>query len=114
MTTCKVLVVDDELLILNAVERALTKVGFLVVKAADMKGLDAALAEAPFELLITDVHMQDCTAEVVIERVRSCSPSVKVLRMSGSPNESSDRFIEKPFKLDALRNVVREMLDGPF
>jgi DNA-binding NtrC family response regulator len=110
----KILVVDDEPLILIAVERALSRVGYVTRKARNMDDLDAALTESPFDLLITDVYLQDETADDIINKVRKTSPSIKVLKMSGSANrEKSMHFIEKPFTIDALRKRVSEILNEP-
>jgi DNA-binding NtrC family response regulator len=111
----KILVIDDELLILNTVEKALTRVGYAVAKAQNMEQLGAALREAPFDLMITDLHMEEDTVENIIERVKQASPGVKVLRMSGGSNRTdADNFIEKPFKLEELREKVRSYLNEPF
>ena len=107
----KILVIDDELLILNTVEKALARVGYSVAKAQNMEELGAVLTEAPFDLMITDLHMDEDTVENIIERVRQTSPDVKVLLMSGgSYNADADNFIEKPFKLEELRQKVRAYL----
>ncbi len=109
----KILIVDDDALILTAVERALAKVGYSISRAQNMEELGKALKGGPFDLLITDVYMDGGSLEEVVGMVRSSSPSVKVLRMSGSAAREGDRdFIEKPFSIDALRKRVRVILDG--
>lgn len=109
----KILVIDDELLILNTVEKALTRVGYTVARAQNMEELGIALRDAPFDLMITDLHMDEDTAENIIERVKQTSPGVKVLIMSGgSYKMDADNFIEKPFKLDELRGKVRAYLNA--
>ena len=108
----KILVIDDELLILTTVEKALTRVGYCVAKAQNMEELAAALSEAPFDLMITDLHMEEETVENIIERVRQSSPRIRVLMMSGgSYRPNADNFIEKPFKLEELREKVRTYLN---
>lgn len=110
----KILVIDDEALILTAVERALLKVGYRVFSATNMAELGTVLGEAPFDLLITDIHLVEETVERVIQRVREGSPSVKVLLMSGtSHTDRSYHFIEKPFSISGLRQTVRNILDEP-
>ena len=108
----KILVIDDELLILNTVEKALTRVGYSVAKAQNMEELGAALREAPFDLMITGLHMDEDTAENIIEGVKQSSPGIKVLLMSGGAYRTdADNFIEKPFKLEELREKVRVYLN---
>lgn len=111
----KILVVDDEDLILASVERALAKVGYSISCARDMKELDGSIAKGPFDLLITDVFIRGGgSLGEVIEKVKETSPSVKVLKMSGSEErDMADDFIEKPFGIEALRKKVKEILHGP-
>ncbi len=110
----KLLIVDDEQLILIAVERALLREGYLVSKAQNIKELETALKNAPFDMLITDLNMEEDSVDNVIRRVRQTSPSVKVLKMSGAVlKDKPDDFIEKPFRIDDLRKKVRDILNEP-
>ena len=110
----KILVVDDEPLILTAVERALVKVGYVVSRAQNMKEMTACLESASFDLLITDIHMEDDSVDNIIRRVAETSPAVKVLKMSGAVDrEEGGHFIEKPFSIEALRKRVKEILNEP-
>lgn len=110
----KILVIDDEALILTAVERALLKVGYRVFRAVDMEELDTVLPEAPFDLLIADVHLVGETVDRVIQMVREGSPSVRILLMSGASHQHLQyQFIEKPFSISGLRQTVRNILDEP-
>jgi len=112
--SAKILVIDDELLILSTVEKALTRVGYAVVRAQNMEELGRALRNAPFDLMITDLHMEEDTADNIIERVKQSSPGVKVLIMSGGTYRAdAHNFIEKPFKLEELREKVRACLNEP-
>lgn len=110
----KILVIDDEPLILVAVEKALSKIGYQISRAVDMRELSRALKEGPFDMLITDVNMAEDTVENIIKKVRKHSPSIKVLKMSGSPvKKSPAHFIEKPFRIDELRKKVGDILNEP-
>ncbi|MBA4371541.1 MAG: hypothetical protein C0402_01625 [Thermodesulfovibrio sp.] len=109
----KILVIDDESLILTAVERALVKVGYRVFSALNMEELGTALAEAPFDLLITDIHLAGESVEHVIQRVREGSPAVRILLMSGGSHKDQQyHFLEKPFSISGLRQTVKDILDG--
>ena len=109
--TYKILTIDDELLILKTVAKALSKIGYAVTTAQNIEDLDRALGNAPFDLLITDLHMEGETADNIVDRVRRTSPSIRVLYMSGTANKTGeDNFIEKPFKLGELREKVKAAL----
>ncbi len=109
----KILVVDDETLILTAVERALVKVGYFIARAQTMEELDEVVKDGPFDLLITDIYMEGGSLDEVIEKVRKTSPSIKVLKMSGAAGGGkTGHFIEKPFNIETLRKKVKDILNG--
>lgn len=108
----KILVVDDETLILTAVERALVKVGYFIARAQTMEELGEVVKDGPFDLLITDIYMQGGSLDEVIEKVQRTSPSIKVLKMSGATGGGTGHFIEKPFNIETLRKKVKDILDG--
>ncbi|RPI35746.1 MAG: response regulator [Nitrospiraceae bacterium] len=110
----KILVIDDEPLILVAVERALSRVGYTVTPVDNVKDLDSALSNAPFDLLITDINLGEESVDSIVQKVKESSPAIRVIYMSGIVNEGRCKdFIEKPFKIDDLRKKVRDMLHGP-
>ena len=112
--SAKILVIDDEALILTTVEKALAKVGYHVTSVQNTRELDRALRGAPFDLVIADLHMEGDSVENILGRVRQASPSIKVLFMSGAVYRiQTGNFIEKPFTLAELREKVRSFLDEP-
>ena len=119
-----VLVVDDDEAMTNLVCRVLEAQGYTVVLARD--GEDALLRyerhQRPIHLLLTDVVMPNLGGRRLFERLRAIQPDLKVLFMSGYPDESVIRqgilegephFIEKPFTYAGLTIAVRDALDGP-
>jgi len=110
----KILVIDDEPLILVAIERALSRVGYTVTPAGNVKDLASALSNAPYDLLITDIHLGEESVDSIIQKIKETSPAIRVIYMSGMENEDGRKdFIEKPFKMDELRKKVRDMLHEP-
>lgn len=110
----KILVVDDEPLILSAIERSLKRAGYFLVTAKNMQEFTASLSSAPYDLLITDLHMEDGSADAIIKKVKKTSPAARVLIISGSVNTHNYKnFLEKPFKISDLRTKVRHLLDEP-
>lgn len=109
----KILIVDDERLILSSIERALRKVGYEIFTASNLKEVGTLLSKGPFDLLLTDIYLEDAVADEIIAAVRPSSPRLRVLRMSGSGARLEADFLEKPFKIDELRERVRNILDEP-
>ncbi|TAL25656.1 MAG: response regulator [Nitrospirae bacterium] len=110
----KILVIDDEPLILSSIEKALLKVGYEITAVSDMKDFLNAVASTKFDLIIMDLHMAGIRTSELTEEAKKHIPSVKFMTISGSaPAQDSRHFLPKPFKIDVLRDKVREILDEP-
>jgi two-component system cell cycle sensor histidine kinase/response regulator CckA len=115
-----VLLVEDEPAVRTIAEQALVAHGFRVVTAAD--GVEAlerlAAAEAPFDLLVTDVVMPRMSGSVLARRLRATCPATAVLLISGYADqpdvESLVRegagFLAKPFSAGELARAAREAI----
>ena len=110
----RILVIDDEPLILTTVERALARVGYAITTAKNMEELVSVLNNPPYDLLITDIHLEEDSVDAIIKKVKETSPAVRIILMSGAGNKNKyQNFIEKPFKIADLREKVRDILHGP-
>lgn len=113
-----VLVVDDEEGVRLLSERVLRTFGFRVITAADgRQGLAHFLANASaISAVLLDSTMPQLSGEEVLKEIRKCS-EVPVLLMSGydvsnPAPESRVAFLKKPFKVEALREELRKLLDA--
>jgi DNA-binding response OmpR family regulator len=110
--TEKILVLDDEPLILKTVDRALRKKGYEVRIASEPEGFMRLLEEEPADLLLMDMHLEGFNSASLLGRIREIAPEAKVIFMSGLFPERDDIFfLEKPFTIDDLRQLIREVLD---
>lgn len=108
----KILVVDDEPLILNTIRRALEKKGYQIRTANNAASFLDELEREHADLLIMDINLHGINSETLVGKVRSISPLSKILFISGVlPSVESSYFLEKPFRIDDLREKVREILD---
>jgi signal transduction histidine kinase len=130
-----VLLVEDDDLVRGPLAKALHLAGYAVLVAA---GPAEALRLAGerggvIHLLVTDVVMPQMNGRDLAHRVTGLHPRIKVLYMSGYPNDVlghpdsvrhrsgrvSDTvdptiaFLQKPFTLDELARKIREVLDSP-
>ena len=112
----RVLVVDDEPLVLRAVESLLSRAGARVRTAFDgQDGIEAYDSEGPFDLVVLDLTMPRRHGSEVMAVLRERSPALPILVMSGYPDTqaSSDahtHFLQKPFRPPELLERVESLL----
>ena len=120
----RVLIVDDDPIIIKALEDALTGDGHATVAASGgQAGIDAfsdALrTNHPFELVVTDLGMPSVDGRRVAESIKSRSPNTPVIMLTGWGTRMIaekeipphvDRVLGKPPRLVELRVAIRELL----
>lgn len=93
---------------------------FEVYKSCSEQGvLDLCLIR-DFDLVICGYALRDITGTSLIRKIKGVLPDIKSILISGSliPDEKEIRelginvFIEKPFELDTLKNIVDLVLKG--
>lgn len=114
----KVLVVDDDPALRQALRGALGRVGFEVVVAPDARGGLDLLTTARPDAVVLDLGLPDAHGLDVVRRFRSLS-TVPVLILSGSTEESrkvqaleagADDYLDKPFGVGELGARLRALL----
>jgi len=112
----RVLVVDDEPLVLRAVESLLSRVGARVRVAHDGdEALSAFEAEGPFEMVILDLTMPRQHGSEVHAKLRARHAALPIVIMSGYPEDglATDpytAFLQKPFRPPELMERVESLL----
>jgi len=117
-----VLLVDDEEIIAEIMEKALTLAGYRVLLA---RGGEEAIEvykknQNDIDLVVLDMIMPGMNGGKVFNRLREINPGVKVILSSGYSidGEASqimargcNGFIQKPFGIKELSQKIREVLD---
>jgi two-component system, OmpR family, response regulator MprA len=113
-----ILLMDDDPDLLALLARALAKDGFRVVKATNVaQALELSAREEP-HLIIADLMMPHVDGEAFLARYRQRWPDstcpVMLLTASIQRDEVARRMrvdasLPKPFMLDELRGLVREL-----
>jgi CheY-like chemotaxis protein len=119
-----VLVVEDEEAVREVSRRILARGGYAVLEARD--GHEALRVAAqhrgPIHLLLTDVVMPGMGGRQLAEQLSALQPAMKVLYVSGYPDDAVLRhgvregevhFLPKPVSPSVLAQKVRDVLDGP-
>ena len=115
--------VDDEAYIRELVGAILSVEGYQVLEAAD--GEEALKVGNAYEdkihLLLTDVVMSPMGGGELVKRIVPIRPDMKVLYISGYPDDPAVRlgldsrkvsFLSKPFSPKVLVRTIRSILDG--
>ncbi len=114
---CKILVIDDEKVIINMIRQLLEMHGHDVDTADDGDEGILKFDNDCFDLVITDICMPGIDGNIVAKHIRNSDKKyVPVIGMSGTPwvfdDNSFDTIFEKPFQLKALINTVKELILG--
>lgn len=118
----KILVAEDEPLMLMAVEAKLKGLGFEVVVVSDGQQALNALETFSPDLIITDILMPYLSGLELIGIIKSKNPSLPIIVLSGLGEEETvleafnlgaDDFLTKPFKPTDLELRVKRLLKIP-
>ena len=116
-----VLLVDDEELVLEVADSILSLNGFRPVRAlSGRQGIDLLKKEnSSLSLVILDMNMPDLSGEDVYKEVRKLAPELPVVISSGFSKElcslekfddDNCYFLEKPYSVDKLLNLVVQLV----
>jgi len=111
----KVLIIDDEKMILEMLGLRLNRMGFDVDVAVNAEGGINKIKTNFYDLIFTDIKMPGMSGEDVLKYVRSnVRKAIPVIAMSGTPwlTEKSkfDAVLVKPFYKEELLNVVSQFV----
>ncbi len=111
----KVLLLDDEAIVGKRLKPALTKIGCEVEVFQDPKEALERIDQKEFDIVVTDIRMDDIDGIQVLEQVVNKSRRTKVIMITGyammavareAMEKGAFDFIAKPFKPDDLRKVI--------
>ena len=109
-----VLVIDDEEVIVELIGKALTKFGYDVKTAkGGQEGLQI-FEQRLFDLVITDIRMPDVDGFGIARHIRnSTRPYTPIIGISATSyfedEKAFDSFLSKPFEIQALLSIVKEL-----
>ena len=123
----RILLVDDDPLILRSLAHALKKDGHLItVTDGGQNGIDqfgaAHRSGTPFDMVITDLGMPHVDGRTVASGIKSLAPAVPVVLLTGwgyrlqtedEPPQHVDCVLSKPPKLHELRAAINSLRSRP-
>jgi two-component system response regulator MprA len=122
--TWRVLVIDDEPAVRNALERALRYFGYDVVSAAGGDSAYEILQHDRFDAVLLDIRMPLMSGDTLFLAIIRRWPELRdrTILMSGDPESAAEGwsaelrsrpFLAKPFTLESLQQSVRAVLEPP-
>ena len=118
----KLLVIDDNKEILEALYDFLSKKNYDVVPASNgLEGLKLIENEKKgFDLVITDLIMPDISGVALISIIKKKYPNTRVIAITGwgehpealATEAEADHVLEKPFELSDLEKLIEKLLSS--
>ena len=111
----EVMLLDDEPIVGKRLRPALAKIGCNVEVFEDPREALKRIDEKTFDVVVTDIRMDDIDGIQVLEHVVGKSPRTKVIMITGyammalareAMEKGAFDFIAKPFQPDDLRKVI--------
>jgi EAL domain-containing protein (putative c-di-GMP-specific phosphodiesterase class I) len=116
----RILVVDDDERLAQAIVRILTRGGFEVVVAGTLGAAFRALREGDFDALVVDIGLPDGSGLDLLREIRGRNSELPVVIMTGTPTVESatqalrshaSEYLPKPFAADDLLRVARQAIE---
>ena len=113
----RIMVVDDEPLVCKSLKRLLGKAGYDVEAFTDSRIAVEELNNKHFDIIITDLMMDNIDGLQLLAIVREKYPDIKVVIITGyieklTAEEASEKgafaFVSKPFRIDDLKQIIKK------
>ncbi len=116
----RILVVDDEPVVVKSCERILTPEGYTVESALNGNEAIGKLGRNGYDLVITDLRMPDIDGLELIRWIRNSKPDTGIVVITGYPSQESIRealslrildYLPKPFSPALLIEVTAKAME---
>jgi DNA-binding NtrC family response regulator len=116
----KVLVVDDEAVVVNSIRKILTRKGFAIQEAFSCKEALAQVFAQDYDLVLLDMKMSDGNGMDVLQRIKAKRPDLRVVIVTGYASidtaveaiqKGASDYMAKPFTPDELYNMTSRVLE---
>ena len=121
MSAFRVLLVDDEEELVATIQERLEMRG--MVAEAVTTGHEALerIQQAPFDVVVVDLKMPGLDGTEIVDVIRARRPEIRVLLITGHGSGHGEledlvdrgyRILLKPFQIDHLIQMIREVANG--
>lgn len=118
--TGRILIVDDEPVVIKSCERILTPEGYAVDGASNGREAIGKLGKDGFDLVITDLRMPDIDGIELIRWIKNSKPDTGVVVITGYPSQESIKealglrildYLPKPFSPGLLIEITQKAME---
>jgi DNA-binding NtrC family response regulator len=115
----KILVVDDDAIVIKSCKRILEAEGFEVLTVPSADEALEIIKKYDFDLLLVDVKMPKHDGMFLMREIKKDLPEVPIIVMSGYPTPETiadvlklgaTQFIPKPFRPDELVKLICQVI----
>jgi DNA-binding NtrC family response regulator len=115
----RVLVADDEAIVVNSIRRVLSRKGFIVEEAFTCKDALAHAFNRDYDLVLLDMRMSDGNGMDVLQKIKAKRPDVRVVIVTGYASietaveaiqKGASDYMPKPFTPDELYTMTSKVL----
>ncbi len=115
----KILLVDDEKIVLEPLQKVLSIEGYEVECAGDGEQALEMLEKTDFDVVVTDIILPKISGMELLKRLRQTRPAASVILITGNPSMDSATeavragafdYLVKPFRMKQLTDCVASAL----
>ena len=115
----KVLVADDEAVVVNSIRKILSRKGFAVEEAFSCKDALAQVFSHDYDLVLLDLRMADGNGMDVLQKIKAKRPDLRVVIVTGYASidtaveaiqKGASDYMPKPFTPDELHTMTNRVL----
>ncbi len=115
----KILICDDDIQILNMIERGLKK-DYIIEKSETGKEFIRKSSEDFFDCFLLDVNLPDIDGLELLEKTRNKNPEIPVIIITGygdidmavkAIKMGAFYFIKKPFQIEEIKGIIQRAIE---
>ena len=120
-TNLKILILDDEEIVVTRLKAALEKEGYVVETFIDSRNAKQRIEENKFDIVVTDLKMANIDGMQLFQFVKEKYPATEVILISGFATlkvvkdalQAGVRdVIAKPFKISQIKELINKIAKG--
>lgn len=116
----RILVADDEPVVIRSAERVLGQEGYRVEGVPDGREAILRLEQSSYDLVLTDLRMPGVDGIMLIRWIKKARPSTGIVVVTGYPSQETMKearelgiidYVPKPYTPEMLKNVTNRATD---